>query len=129
MNIADIAKLIGDGLELAGVGPVPVVDPGTPISTMPAIVLAPSDDELTAGNRGLRHGLDLTVMVPRSSQVEQYARLQELTATVIRSLIPSSVAFTGPIRFASTGGAGSGEPAALVRVIPIAFGGDLDLCP
>ena len=120
-------KLVGDGLELAGFD-VPVVEPGSPLTTLPAVVLIPDDDELTFGNRSLRHGLELVVVVPRISGVANYQRLQEITRVVLRSLIPSSVAFAGPIRPGSTGGPDTGEPPGYGRFIPVTFPGDVDLC-
>jgi hypothetical protein len=126
VNIPAIVKLIGDGLAAAGLDVVRVVEPGTPVTAIPAVVLAPSDDELGAGNRTMAHGLDVTVIVSRTNQVDQYVRLQELTAVVVRSVIPSSISFAGPIRFAAT--AAPGEPPAMSRIIPITFPGDVDLC-
>ena len=129
MNVADLAKLIGDGLTVAGHTKIPVVPPGTPIAVIPCVVLAPGNDDLINGNRTLRCGFDVTVIVPRSAQVEQYGLLSELEAIVLRSLIPSEVQFDGPIVFASTGGESTGEPPALARVIPVTFAADVDLCP
>jgi hypothetical protein len=129
VNIADVRKLIGDGLTAAGIDDVPVVDPGVPGIPPPSVRLDPDDDELGPGNRTLIHGLQIVVSVPRTGQVDQYARLQSLTATVLQALIPSSVSFTGPIRPDSIGGTGTGEPSALARFIPVTFPGDVDLCP
>jgi hypothetical protein len=95
---------------------------------MPCVVLAPADDTLGAGNRSIRYGFDVTVIVPRFNQVEQYELLVELEAIVLQSLIPSTVQFDGPFVFASTGGADTGEPPALSRVIPVTFTADVDLC-
>jgi len=128
MNHNDIIKLIKDGLTEAGKVKIPVVPPGTPISVMPCVVIAPSDDSLGEGNKTLRLGFDITIVVPRSNQVSQYELLTELEAIVIRSLIPSQVRFDGPLAFASTGGEATGEPAALSRVIPITFTADVTLC-
>lgn len=128
MDIDELAFLIRAGLDDAGKTKIPVVPPGTPISVLPAVVLAPSDDELGAGNRTLRYGFDVTCVVPRSAQVSQYELLVELEAIVLASLIPSQVRFEGPLLFASTGGEGTGEPPALSRVIPVTFASDVDLC-
>jgi hypothetical protein len=129
VNISDVRKLIGDGLSAAGIVDVPIVDPGVPGVPPPAVRLEPDDDELGPGNRTLVHGLRIVVAVPRSGQADQYVRLQSLTAEVLRSLIPSSVSFVGPIRPDSTGGPDTGQPSALVRIIPVTFPGDVDLCP
>ena len=129
VNVADLIKLIGDGLVAAGKTKIPVVPPGTPISVIPCVVLAPGNDELANANKTLRCGFDVTVIVQRNSQVTQYELLSELEAIVLRSLIPSEVQFDGPIVFASTGGEATGEPPALSRVIPVTFTADVDLCP
>ena len=128
MNVADLRKLITDGLTVAGKYKIPVVLPGTPISVLPCVVLAPSDDVLGDGNRSLRYGFDVTCVVPRNNQVSQYELLVELEAIVLQSLIPSTVRFDGPLIFASTGGADTGEPAALARTIPVSFTSDATLC-
>jgi hypothetical protein len=128
MDVEQLEQLITAGLVDAGKTKIPVVPPGTPISVLPCVVLAPSDDELGDGNRSLRYGFDVTCVVPRNSQVSQYQLLVELEAIVIRSLIPSTVRFDGPFLFASTGGEGTGEPPALSRVIPVSFASDTDLC-
>lgn len=128
MDVDGLLKLVKEGLIEAGKTKVPVVPPGTAISVLPAVVLAPSTDELGEGNRTLRYGFSVTLLVPRNSQVSQYPLLVELEAIVIRSLIPSNVRFDGPFVFASTGGADTGEPPALSRVIPVSFTADVDLC-
>ena len=128
MNVADLQKLISDGLVVAGKYKIPVVLPGTPISVLPCVVLAPSDDVLGDGNRSLRYGFDVTCVVPRNNQVSQYELLVELEAIVLQSLIPSQVRFDGPLIFASTGGADTGEPPALSRVIPVSFTASVLLC-
>lgn len=128
MNVADVAALVSDGLSAAGIDDVPVVDPGTPVAALPVVVLAPADNELGDGNRYLIYGLDVTVVVPRSNQVDQYLRLCELEAAVVQGLLPSQVRFEGPFVFAVTGGDGTGEPPAMSRVIPISFTGDVNLC-
>ena len=128
MTVDDLILVIGDALVAAGYPKVPVVAPGTPIAVMPCVVLAPGDNELGDGNRSLRYGFDITIVVPRSSQPEQYELLTELEAVVLRSLIPSPVRFDGPIAFAATGGNETGEPPALSRVIPVTFAADVDLC-
>ena len=128
MNVAELIKLIKDGLTVAGKIRVPVVPPGTPISVLPAVVLAPGNDALGEGNRSLRLGFDITCVVPRNNQVAQYELLVELEAIVLRSLIPSQVRFEGPLVFASTGGEATGEPPALSRVIPVSFTSDEALC-
>jgi hypothetical protein len=128
VNVADLIKLIGDGLVEAGHTMVSVVPPGTPLSTIPCVAIAPANDELTNGNRTLQYGFDVTVIVQRNAQVSQYELLTELEAIVVRSLIPSEVQFDGPIVFASTGGEATGEPPALSRVIPVTFTADVDLC-
>ena len=128
MNVADLQKLIKDGLVEAGKVKVPVVEPGTAISVLPCIVLAPANDELGEGNRTLRYGFDITAMVPRSAQVSQYELLVQLQAIVLRSLIPTQVRFEGPFTFAATGGEQTGEPPALARIIPVSFASNEDLC-
>jgi hypothetical protein len=128
VNIADLTKLIHDGLVAAGRSTVPVVPPGTPVTVLPAVVLAPGDDELGDGNRSLRYGFDVTVIVHRSGQVAQYEQLVELEAIVVQSLIPSNVRFDGPFVFATTGGDTTGEPPALSRIIPVSFAANVDLC-
>lgn len=128
MNVDDLAKLIRDGLTAASVTTVPVVMPGTPTSKLPAVVLAPSRDTLGDGNRTLRYGFDVVVMVPRGGQVAQYPRLCELEAIVVHSLIPSAVRFDADIEFAATGGADTGEPPAMSRIIAVSFASDIDLC-
>jgi hypothetical protein len=75
----------------------------------------------------LVYGLEVTVAVPRTDQAAQYTRLQDITAVVIRSLLPSSVQFAGAIRFLVTG-PDTGDPAAMLRIIPVTFTGDVDLC-
>jgi len=127
VNVADLAALVSAGLSGAGIDDVPVVDPGTPVAALPAVVLAPADNELGDGNHTLRYGLDVTVMVPRLSQVDWYGRLCELEAAVIQGLIPSQVRFEGTIVFAVTGGDGTGEPPAMSRVIPVSFTSDVNL--
>jgi hypothetical protein len=128
VNVADLHKLISDGLTAAGQTKVPTVYPGTPTSVLPCVVIAPSTNELANGNRTLSYGFDVVVMVPRFNQADQYELLCELEAVVLQSLIPSECQFDGPIEFASTGGADTGEPAALSRVIPVTFVADVDLC-
>lgn len=128
VNVDDLIKLVGDGLIAAGKSGVPVVEPGTPISVLPCVACAPSDDELGDGNRTLRYGFDVTIAVPRGKQTSQYGVLVELEGIVIRSLIPSGVRFVGPITFAATGGGTTGEPPTMVRVVPITFTADVDLC-
>jgi hypothetical protein len=123
VNVGDVAALIAGGLAAAGIDGVPVVDPGTPIATLPAVVLAPGVDELEAGNRSLRHGLEVTVVVSRSGQPEQYTRLQQITGAVLRGLLPSSVQIVDPFPFDSFD-----EPPTMTRTIPCSFVGDLDLC-
>jgi len=129
MNVDELQKLIKDGLVASGKTRVPVVPPGTPISVMPCVVLAPSDDTLESGNKTLKYGFDITCCVPRGGQVSQYGLLVEIEAIVLQSLIPSNVRFDGPLRFAATGGEATGEPPALARIIPISFSSDVDLCP
>ena len=129
MNLAALTKLIRDALDAAGKTRVPVVAPGTPIAVMPCVALAPSFDDLENGNRTLRYGFDVTVIVPRFNQAEQYDQLVDLQTIVIQSLVPSPVRFDGPIAFAATGGETTGEPPALARTIPITFVADVDLCP
>jgi len=128
MTVDDLVKLVHDSLVAAGVTTVPVVLPGTSLSVLPCVVLAPSDDALGDGNHTLRHGFDITVAVPRNTQTSQYPRLVELLQLVLRGLIPSAVRFEGPIVFAATGGGDTGEPPAMVRVIPVSFASDFDLC-
>jgi hypothetical protein len=128
MNVADLVKLIGDGLTAAGKTKVPVVLPGTPASVIPCVVLAPSDDELVNANKTLRYGFNIRILVPRSSQVDQYQLLVELQAIVLQSIIPSQVQFDGPMPFDPTVGETIGEPPALARVIPVTFTADVDLC-
>ena len=127
MNVDDLTKMIRDGLDLAGKTAVPVVPPGTAITVLPAVVLAPSDNALGDGNRTLRYGFDITIVVPRSKQVTQYDALCDLEAITLRSLIPSAVRFEGPIVLAVTGGGDSGEPPAMSRIIPITFAADFNL--
>ena len=129
VNVAELTKLISDALIAAGKTKVPVVPPGTAVSVMPCVVLAPSDDELENGNRTLRYGFDVTVITPRFNQAEQYEQLTELESIVITSLVPSTVRFDGPLSFTTIGGDGTGEPPALARTIPISFVADVDLCP
>lgn len=130
MNVGDLAALIRAGLDAAGQTKVPVVPPGTPVAQVSCVVLAPSDNVLEDGNRTLRYGFDIVVMVPRNNQVQQYVALTNLEAIVLRSLLvpQSTVRFDGPFLFASTGGEGTGEPAALSRVIPVSFVADVHLC-
>lgn len=128
MNVGEIQKIIHDGMLANDKPKVPVVLPGTPLSVLPCVVLAPSDDALGEGNRSLRYGFDITVVVPRNTQVSQYELLVELEVIVIQSLIPSGVRFDGPIVFASTGGADTGEPPALSRIIPVSFASDAAIC-
>jgi hypothetical protein len=127
VTVDDLALLIRNGLDAAGQTKVPVVAPGTPVSVLPAVALVPADDELGDGNRTLRYGFDVTIQVPRSSAPEQYERLVELQAIVIRSLIPTPVRFDDRMPFASTGDL-PGEAPALARIIPISFAADVDLC-
>jgi len=129
VNLADLTKLVRDALDAAGKTKVPVVAPGTPISVMPSVVLAPAFNELENGNRTLRYGFDVTVVVPRFNQPEQYEQLTELETIVVSSLVPSEARFDGPFSFTTTGGDGTGEPPALARTIPISFVADVDLCP
>jgi len=128
MTVDDLIKLIHDGLVAAGKTKVPVVPPGTPISVMPCVVIAPSDDTLVDGNKTLKYGFNIPPTVPRNAQVSQYNLLVEIEAIVLQSLIHSSVRFDGPLRFASTGGEATGEPPALARVIPVSFTSNVDLC-
>jgi hypothetical protein len=129
VNTADVAALVTAGLAAAVINDVPVVDPGTPTSTLPAVVLAPGPDRLEAGNRSIRHGLNVTAVVPRNNQPDQYVRLQEIAGAVLRGLLPSSVRLEPvDIEFVVSGGGDTGEPAAMSRVIPVSFTGDVDLC-
>lgn len=128
MTVDDLVKLIKDSLVAGGVTTVPVVLPGTSLSVLPCVVIAPSDDALGEGNRTLRHGFDVTVAVPRGAQVSQYPRLVELLGLVLRGLVPSAVRFEGPIVFAATGGGDTGEPPAMVRIVPVSFASDVALC-
>jgi hypothetical protein len=128
MTVDDLIKLVRDGLVAAGKTRVPVVPPGTPITVVPAVVIAPADDELVDGNRTLRYGFDVTCLVPRGGQTSQYPALVEIAAIVVQSLIPSEVRFDGPLVFATTGGGETGEPAALARVVPVSFAADVTLC-
>ena len=100
-----------------------------PISVMPAVALAPADNELENGNRTLRYGFDVTVIVPRFNQPEQFDQLVDLEAIVVSSIVPSVARFDGPFSFTTLGGDGTGEPPALARTIPISFVADVDLCP
>jgi len=130
VNIADIRKLIADGLIAAGIDDVTIVDPGVPGVPPPYVRLDPDDDELGPGNRTLIHGLQIVIGVPRTGQADQYVRLQgSLYPAVLRSLFPSSISFDGPIRVDTIGGDGTGSPPSLVRIIPVTFPGDVDLCP
>lgn len=126
MNVAGLIKLVKDGLLAAGKDKVPVVPPGTPISVLPCVVIAPSEDRLEQG--ALRYGFDITPTVPRNAQPTQYELLVELEAIVILSLQSTNVRFDGPFTFAATGGEGTGEPPAQARVIPVSFTSDVDLC-
>jgi hypothetical protein len=128
MNLAALTKLIKDALVAAGKTTIPVVAPGTTISVLPCVALAPSTDSLGEGNRSLRHGFDVTVIVPRQGQVTQYELLTELEGIVVQSLIPSGIRFEGPIGFASAGGEGTGEPPTMSRIIPISYPSDVVLC-
>lgn len=128
MNVADLIKLIHDGLVAAGKTKVPVVAPGTPVTVLPAVELVPTDDELGEGNRSLRYGFNVTVSVPRASTPEQYEQLVELQAIVLQSLIPSTVRFDGPMVYRPTGEL-PGEAPALARIIPVSFAANVDLCP
>ena len=128
MNVADLTALIRTGLDDAGKTRVPVVAPGTTIAVMPCVVLAPSDDALEDSNHTLRFGFDVTIVVHRNGQVQQYADLTAIEAIVVRSLIPSQVRFDGPFVFAATGGEATGEPAAMSRIIPVSFAADVTLC-
>lgn len=126
MTVDDLALMIRDALDAAGKTKIPVVPPGTPISVLPAVVLAPADNELD--NRVLRYGIDVVVLVPRAGQVAQYELLAELEAIVLQSWYPSTVRLEGPTIFATTGGEGTGEPPAQSRTIPVSFASDVDLC-
>ena len=128
MNVADIIKLIREGLDAEGKIKIPVVPPGTPISVYPCVVIAPSSNDLEDAGRTLRYGFDITPSVPRSSQPEQFELLTELEAIVLRSLRPTNVRFDGPFSFRVTGPE-TGEAPAQARVIPISFAADVDLCP
>lgn len=128
MTVDDLAKLIRDGLTAAGKSSVGVVAPGTPISKLPCVALAPAADELGDGNRSLRYGFDVTVAVPRQAQVSQYPLLVDLEGIVVASLAGSGVRFEGPIVFAATGGGDTGEPPTMSRVVPVSFASDVDLC-
>jgi len=127
VNLADVAALVSAGLTGAGIDDIPIVDPGTPVVALPCVVLAPSDDELGDGNHTIREGLDITVLVTRNNQVDQYVRLQQMYQAVVQGLIPSQVRFEGAIVFAVTGGDGTGEPPAMSRVIPVSFTSDVNL--
>jgi hypothetical protein len=105
-----------------------VLAPGTTISVLPAVVLAPSDDQLGDGNRTLRHGFDVTAIVPRNGQVTQYQALVELEGIVVQSLIPSEVRFEGAFTFLAAGGDGTGEPPTMSRLIPVSYSSDVQLC-
>lgn len=128
MNVNDLIKLVRDGLVAAGKTKIPVVPPGTGITIVPVIVIAPSDDVLENSNKTLRFGFDVTILTQRNKQTSQYELLTELEAIVVAALIPSTVRFDGPFVFANTGGEGTGEPAALARVIPVSFAADVHLC-
>lgn len=128
MNIDALTKLIRDALDEARQKSVPVVAPGTTITVLPAVVLAPATDELGEGNRTLRHGFNVTVIVPRQGQVTQYQLLTELEGVVVQSLIPSGIRFEGAITFVAAGGEGTGEPPTMSRLIPISYPSDVALC-
>jgi len=128
VNVDELTKLIRDGLDLAGKTRVPVVPPGTPISVIPAVVLAPRSDDLEDGWT-LRYGFDITCVVPRNAQTSQYEQLCEIETIVLTALIPAPVRFEGPLSFAVTGGGDTGEPPALSRIIPLTFVSDVSLCP
>jgi len=128
VNIAELTKLIRDGLDAAGKTRIPVVPPGTPIAVIPAVVLAAASDTLEDGWT-LRCGVNITCLVPRGAQVPQYEALTEIELIVLQALIPSPVRFDGPVTFAATGGGDTGEPPALARVIPMSFVADVHLCP
>jgi len=128
VNLAELTKLIRDGLDAAGKTRVPVVPPGTAISVLPAVVLAPRNDDIEDGWT-LRYGFDVTLLVPRNAQASQYEQLTELETIVLQALIPSTVRFEGPLSFVATGGGDTGEPPALARIIPLTFVSDVSLCP
>ena len=129
MNVDELTKVIRTALDAAALTRIPVTPPGTPISVIPAVVLAPSDDDMEDGNRTLRHGIDITLLVPRGKQTSQYGLLTQLQHVILRSLVPIPVRFEGPQTFTASGGGDTGEPAALARIIPITFVSDVDLCP
>lgn len=128
MNVTQVIDLLRAGLDAAGHTTVPVVPPGTPLAKVPFVALAPGPNEMGDGNRSYRYGFDLTIAVPRGGQVTQYEYLCTLEAVCLRSLIPNQVRFDGPAEFGSTGGGDTGEPATLVRVIPVSFAADVTIC-
>ena len=128
MNTAGLVKLIRDGLDAAAHTKVPVVVPGTPLSKLPCVVIAPSTNQLLNGNRTLSYGFDVVVIVPRYNQPDQYLLLESLEAVVLGSLIPSEVQIEGTTVFDATGGDDTGDPPALTRTIPVTFTSDVDLC-
>ena len=128
MTLDDLTKVIREALDLAGKTKVPVVPPGTPISVLPCVVLAPRSNDLEDGWT-LRYGFDVTCIVPRNAQTSQYQQLVEIETIVLQALIPTPVRFEGPLSFAVTGGGDTGEPPALARIIPLTFVSDVSLCP
>ena len=128
VNVETLTKIIRDALDAADKLRVPVVPPGTPISVIPCVVLAPRNDDIEDGWT-MRYGFDITCLVPRASQTSQYPALVDIESIVVSALIPHPVRFEGPLTFAISGGGDSGEPAALARIIPITFVSDVDLCP
>jgi hypothetical protein len=108
-----------------GPDPVPVIWPGGPMSSLPAIVLAPDDDDLEAG-RVLRTSIEVTVIVARAEQIPSYLLLERLYRSVLDRLIGTGFAMVPPFRFAV--GGPPDDPPYMARVVPVSFNSHT-LCP
>jgi len=102
-------------LETVG---VPVLPPGTPTGTFPAIVLGPGDWELAAGGRRILVRYQVTIAVPRDETVERVKQLDSLTRLTLQALGPADCNIDGPISFQV---GTPDEPPYLARQIPIAY--------
>ena len=106
---------------------VPVLPPGTPTGSLPALAVVPGDNELVHGNRGLLRRYDVNVVVPRDNQTDQLLELDRLETATLTALVPSSVTIETPLRFTTNP---PDEPGYLARVIPVAFiDSEVSLCP
>lgn len=127
LTIADLTARLTGITDPTGTHPdgLPVLAPGTPLATLPAIIVQPDDDRLEQ-TKLVRTGVDVLVAVPRSSQVEQFPHLVTIERAVLDRLAGSS--FTYGDRFGFEVGGPPDDPPYMGYRIPVSFIG-YGLCP